>query len=144
MICAFLLARHLCMPRQLIEETLDSSGHPLTTSTSLLRDIVLPPSLFSKLLASLSASAPSAGRSGSKRSYLSHKGVVTRGQTLTYFGTYIRCSINQQHNRCLHITNIMAKTRPPVCSQRNSLRCHRRNARHSRSVCHLGRLGLDV
>ncbi|KIM67756.1 hypothetical protein SCLCIDRAFT_1209880 [Scleroderma citrinum Foug A] len=49
---------------QLIEETLDSSGHPLTTSTSLLRDIVLPPSLFSKLLASLSASAPSAGRSG--------------------------------------------------------------------------------
>lgn len=84
MICAFLLARHLCMPRQLIEETLDSSGHPLTTSTSLLRDIVLPPSLFSKLLASLSASAPSAGRSGSKRSYLSHKGVVTRGQTLTH------------------------------------------------------------
>ncbi|KAG6332264.1 hypothetical protein ID866_6828 [Astraeus odoratus] len=48
---------------QLIEEALDSSGHPLTTSPSILRDIVLPPSLLSKLLASLSATTPSSGRS---------------------------------------------------------------------------------
>ncbi|KAI6004174.1 clathrin adaptor mu subunit [Pisolithus albus] len=48
---------------QLIEEILDSSGHPLTTSSSILRDIVLPPSLLSTLLASLPASSSSAGRS---------------------------------------------------------------------------------
>ncbi|KAL0949818.1 hypothetical protein HGRIS_009853 [Hohenbuehelia grisea] len=35
---------------QLLEETLDSGGHPLTTSCNALRDIVLPPSLLSKLL----------------------------------------------------------------------------------------------
>jgi AP-3 complex subunit mu len=34
----------------LIEETLDSSGYPLTTDLSNLRDIVLPPSLLSKFL----------------------------------------------------------------------------------------------
>lgn len=48
---------------QLIEEILDSSGHPLTTSSSILRDIVLPPSLLSTLLASLPASSSSVGRS---------------------------------------------------------------------------------
>ncbi|KAL4075691.1 clathrin adaptor mu subunit [Scleroderma citrinum] len=62
---------------QLIEETLDSSGHPLTTSPSVLRDIVLPPSLLSKLLASLSASAPSAGRSGGAASTNSTSGAFT-------------------------------------------------------------------
>ncbi|KAF9057497.1 Mu homology domain-containing protein [Panaeolus papilionaceus] len=35
---------------QLLEETLDSGGHPLTTSSNALRDIVLPPSLLTKLL----------------------------------------------------------------------------------------------
>lgn len=35
---------------QLLEETLDSVGHPLTTSHNALRDIVLPPSLLSKLI----------------------------------------------------------------------------------------------
>ena len=40
---------------QLLEETLDSGGHPLTTSPNALRDIVLPPSLISKLLSNLSA-----------------------------------------------------------------------------------------
>ncbi|KIM45929.1 hypothetical protein M413DRAFT_64288 [Hebeloma cylindrosporum] len=35
---------------QLLEETLDSGGHPLTTSPNALRDIVLPPSLLNKLL----------------------------------------------------------------------------------------------
>ena len=35
---------------KLLEETLDSGGYPLTTSLSALRDIVLPPSLFNKLL----------------------------------------------------------------------------------------------
>ncbi|KAG6375102.1 Mu homology domain-containing protein [Boletus reticuloceps] len=44
---------------QLLEETLDSSGYPLTTSPNALRDIVLPPSLLSKLLASLPAPASS-------------------------------------------------------------------------------------
>ncbi|EGO01564.1 hypothetical protein SERLA73DRAFT_120231 [Serpula lacrymans var. lacrymans S7.3] len=44
---------------QLLEETLDPSGHPLTTSPNALRDIVLPPSLLSKLLASLSPSVNS-------------------------------------------------------------------------------------
>jgi AP-3 complex subunit mu len=33
-----------------LEETLDSGGHPLTTSPNALRDIVLPPSLLNKLL----------------------------------------------------------------------------------------------
>ncbi|THU78790.1 clathrin adaptor mu subunit [Dendrothele bispora CBS 962.96] len=35
---------------QLFEETLDAGGHPLTTSSNALRDIVLPPSLLNKLL----------------------------------------------------------------------------------------------
>ncbi|KAF8257419.1 Mu homology domain-containing protein [Lactarius quietus] len=35
---------------QLLEETLDASGHPLTTAPNALRDIVLPPSLISKIL----------------------------------------------------------------------------------------------
>ncbi|KZT74521.1 clathrin adaptor, mu subunit [Daedalea quercina L-15889] len=35
---------------QLLEETLDAGGHPLTTSTNTLRDIVLPPSLLNKVL----------------------------------------------------------------------------------------------
>ncbi|KAL1937571.1 hypothetical protein VTO73DRAFT_13066 [Trametes versicolor] len=35
---------------QLFEETLDSGGHPLTTSPNALRDIVLPPSLLHKVL----------------------------------------------------------------------------------------------
>ncbi|KAA1466028.1 clathrin adaptor mu subunit [Dentipellis sp. KUC8613] len=35
---------------QLLEETLDSGGHPLTTSPNALRDIVLPPSLLQKIL----------------------------------------------------------------------------------------------
>jgi len=36
--------------QKLLEETLDSGGHPLTTSPNALRDIVLPPSLLNKLL----------------------------------------------------------------------------------------------
>ncbi|KAI0723502.1 clathrin adaptor mu subunit [Earliella scabrosa] len=35
---------------QLLEETLDSGGHPLTTSSNALRDIVLPPTLLHKVL----------------------------------------------------------------------------------------------
>ncbi|EKM80247.1 hypothetical protein AGABI1DRAFT_57829 [Agaricus bisporus var. burnettii JB137-S8] len=35
---------------QLLEETLDAGGRPLTTSSNELRDIVLPPSLLTKLL----------------------------------------------------------------------------------------------
>ncbi|KAI8984988.1 clathrin adaptor mu subunit [Trametes punicea] len=35
---------------QLLEETLDSGGHPLTTSPNALRDIVLPPTLLHKVL----------------------------------------------------------------------------------------------
>lgn len=35
---------------KLLEETLDAGGRPLTTSPNALRDIVLPPSLLSKLL----------------------------------------------------------------------------------------------
>lgn len=42
---------------------MDSSGYPLTTSPNALRDIVLPPSLLSKLLASL----PTPTSSGSNR-----------------------------------------------------------------------------
>ena len=34
----------------MLEETLDSGGHPLTTSPNALRDIVLPPSLLKKVL----------------------------------------------------------------------------------------------
>ncbi|OCH94324.1 clathrin adaptor mu subunit [Obba rivulosa] len=35
---------------QLLEETLDAGGHPLTTSPNALRDIVLPPSFLTKVL----------------------------------------------------------------------------------------------
>ncbi|KAI9510954.1 clathrin adaptor mu subunit [Russula earlei] len=35
---------------QLLEETLDAGGHPNTTSPNALRDIVLPPSLITKIL----------------------------------------------------------------------------------------------
>ncbi|KAG7096590.1 hypothetical protein E1B28_004009 [Marasmius oreades] len=38
---------------QLFEETLDAGGHPLTTYSNALRDIVTPPSLLNKLLASV-------------------------------------------------------------------------------------------
>ncbi|KAF8227969.1 clathrin adaptor, mu subunit [Tricholoma matsutake] len=49
---------------QLLEETLDSGGHPLTTSTNALRDIVLPPSLLSKLLNVAGANITSTINSG--------------------------------------------------------------------------------
>ncbi|KAF7301598.1 MHD domain-containing protein [Mycena indigotica] len=50
---------------QLLEETLDSSGQPLTTSPNALRDIVLPPSLLSKLLSVAGANLTSAINAGS-------------------------------------------------------------------------------
>ncbi|KAH8830552.1 Mu homology domain-containing protein [Flagelloscypha sp. PMI_526] len=49
-ISAAILREHFDIVYQLLEETLDSSGHPLTTSSNALRDIVLPPSLLNKLL----------------------------------------------------------------------------------------------
>jgi AP-3 complex subunit mu len=45
---------------QLLEETLDASGHPLTTAPNVLRDIVLPPPPISKILSVTGV----AGRSG--------------------------------------------------------------------------------
>jgi AP-3 complex subunit mu len=45
------------VPTQLLEETLDAIGHPLTTAPNALRDIVLPPTLLSKVLAAAGASA---------------------------------------------------------------------------------------
>ncbi|TFK43309.1 Mu homology domain-containing protein [Crucibulum laeve] len=50
---------------QLLEETLDSGGHPLTTSPNALRDIVLPPSLLTKLLSVAGANINSTINSGS-------------------------------------------------------------------------------
>ncbi|KAK7061349.1 MHD domain-containing protein [Favolaschia claudopus] len=50
---------------QLLEETLDAGGHPLTTSPNALRDIVLPPSLLSKLLSVAGANLNSTINSGS-------------------------------------------------------------------------------
>jgi len=50
---------------QLLEETLDSGGHPLTTSPNALRDIVLPPSLLNKLLNVAGANINTAINSGS-------------------------------------------------------------------------------
>lgn len=52
-------------PGQLLEETLDSGGHPLTTSPNALRDIVLPPSLLSKLLSVAGANINTTINSGS-------------------------------------------------------------------------------
>lgn len=51
--------------RKLLEETLDSGGHPLTTSPNALRDIVLPPSLLNKLLSVAGANINSTINSGS-------------------------------------------------------------------------------
>ncbi|TFK74438.1 clathrin adaptor, mu subunit [Pluteus cervinus] len=50
---------------QLLEETLDSSGQPLTTSPNALRDIVLLPSLMSKLLSAAAANFTSTINAGS-------------------------------------------------------------------------------
>ncbi|KAG6899382.1 hypothetical protein C0993_010681 [Termitomyces sp. T159_Od127] len=50
---------------QLLEETLDSGGHPLTTSSNALRDIVLPPSLLTKLLSVAGANITPSINSGS-------------------------------------------------------------------------------
>ncbi|KDR83498.1 hypothetical protein GALMADRAFT_261870 [Galerina marginata CBS 339.88] len=50
---------------QLLEETLDSGGHPLTTSPNALRDIVLPPSLLNKLLSVAGANINTTINSGS-------------------------------------------------------------------------------
>lgn len=50
---------------KLLEETLDSGGHPLTTSPNALRDIVLPPSLLNKLLSVAGANINSTINSGS-------------------------------------------------------------------------------
>ncbi|KAI0052573.1 clathrin adaptor mu subunit [Auriscalpium vulgare] len=44
------LKDHFDVVYQLLEETLDSGGHPLTTSPNALRDIVIPPSLLTKIL----------------------------------------------------------------------------------------------
>jgi hypothetical protein len=54
---------------KLLEECLDSGGYPLTTSPNALKDIVLPPSLFNKLLSVAGANFntkinPSAASSG--------------------------------------------------------------------------------
>ncbi|KAF5357655.1 hypothetical protein D9758_007443 [Tetrapyrgos nigripes] len=49
---------------QLFEETLDAGGHPLTTSSNALRDIVLPPSLLNKLLNVTGANLTSTMNSG--------------------------------------------------------------------------------
>ncbi|KAJ3503398.1 hypothetical protein NLJ89_g8452 [Agrocybe chaxingu] len=49
----------------LLEETLDSGGHPLTTTPNALRDIVLPPSLLNKLLSVAGANISSTINSGS-------------------------------------------------------------------------------
>lgn len=60
-----LLHSPLTFVAQLLEETLDSVGHPLTTSHNALRDIVLPPSLFSKLVnAALTSNLAGIGGSG--------------------------------------------------------------------------------
>lgn len=50
---------------KLLEETLDSGGHPLTTSPNALRDIVLPPSLLNKLLSVAGANINATINSGS-------------------------------------------------------------------------------
>ncbi len=44
---------------QLLEETLDAGGHPFTTAPNALRDIVLPPSIISKILSVTGVSGPS-------------------------------------------------------------------------------------
>ncbi|KAG5644922.1 hypothetical protein DXG03_007387 [Asterophora parasitica] len=50
---------------QLLEETLDAGGHPLTTSPNALRDIVLPPTLLTKLLNVAGANITTTINSGS-------------------------------------------------------------------------------
>ncbi len=42
---------------QLLEETLDAGGHPSTTYSNALRDIVIPPSLLQKMLSVAGVSA---------------------------------------------------------------------------------------
>lgn len=49
---------------KLLEETLDAGGRPLTTSSNALRDIVLPPSLISKLLSVAGANISTTSNSG--------------------------------------------------------------------------------
>lgn len=47
-----------------MEETLDAGGRPLTTSSNALRDIVLPPSLLTKLLSVAGANINATFNSG--------------------------------------------------------------------------------
>lgn len=49
---------------KLLEETLDAGGRPLTTSPNALRDIVLPPSLLTKLLSAAGANINATFNSG--------------------------------------------------------------------------------
>ena len=50
---------------QLLGETLDASRHPLTTSPNALRDIVLPPSLITKIFTATDVSGLSGPTSNS-------------------------------------------------------------------------------
>ena len=59
------LKENFAVVYQLLEETLDSGGHPLTTSPNALRDIVLPPSLLTKLLSVAGANINTTINSGS-------------------------------------------------------------------------------
>src|SRR5712672_4612084 len=56
---------------QLLEETLDAGGHPLTTSPNALRDIVLPPSLITKILSVTGVSGLSGPSSNSMSAFSS-------------------------------------------------------------------------
>lgn len=42
---------------KLLEETLDAGGHPSTTYTNALRDIVIPPTLLQKMLSAAGVAA---------------------------------------------------------------------------------------
>uniref|UniRef100_A0A8H7Y1W4 MHD domain-containing protein n=1 Tax=Psilocybe cubensis TaxID=181762 RepID=A0A8H7Y1W4_PSICU len=64
-ISSLILRENFDVVYQLLEETLDSGGHPLTTSSNALRDIVLPPSLLNKLLSVAGANINTTINSGS-------------------------------------------------------------------------------
>jgi AP-3 complex subunit mu len=82
---------------QLLEETLDSSGHPLTTSPNALSDIVLSPSLISKLLASVSPATPGVPSARQGGSFGSHGA----GGAFTSPIPWRKAGVRHNHNEIL-------------------------------------------
>ncbi|KAG1744172.1 clathrin adaptor mu subunit [Suillus occidentalis] len=112
------------------QETLDSSGHPLTTSPNALSEIVLSPSLISKLLASISPATPgffgSNGAGGAFTSPIPEilfdvveemRGIVGKNGTTSVTNVFGKIESNAKHSRTPDLTLILTLTNPNVMTE---------------------------